>query len=118
MLFRYDVVALAYKGGKIFYYKQKAIQPGQYTFSLSPIAETELKKILNSYSKEESTDILNEYEYQLFEQQETIRTIQLTKELDFITEVKRAIWNCFGDALVPAVTAPSAEGEDLGSGPK
>jgi cytochrome c2 len=115
MLFKYDAVAIAYKGDKIFFYKQTTIQPGKYTFRLSSITETELKKILNSYSKEKSSDMLNEYQYQLFEQQEAIRNVQLKNELDFITVIKTAIWNCFNDTIV---IAPGAEGEDVGSGPK
>jgi hypothetical protein len=109
MLFKYDVVAIAYKGDKVFFYKQKNIQPGQYTFSLAPITESELKKILNAYSKEKSNDILNEYEYQLFEQQEAIRNVQLRKELNFINQLRISIWNCFDGYF------PSAEGEDVGN---
>jgi hypothetical protein len=58
--------------------------------------------------------MLNEYEYQLFEQQEIRRDVQLRKELDFVRQIKGAIWNCFEGGI------PAAVGEDVGKpgGPK
>jgi len=99
MLFKYDAIAIAYKGDKIFFYKQTSIQPGQYTFRLSSITETELKKILNSYSKEKSSDMLNEYEYRVFEQNEARREVELRKEQDFLWKVFTSIFHCAGEGM-------------------
>ena len=99
MLFKYDVVAIAYKGDKIFFYKQTAIQPGQYTYKLSSITKTELKKILNFYSKEKSSDMLNEYEYRVFEQNEARKEVELRKEQDFLWKVFVSIFHCAGEGM-------------------
>jgi len=117
MLFKYDAIAIGFKGDQAYFYKQINLQPGQYTFRLSAITNKELKQQLKTASKEKSGEMLNEYEYQVFEQQEIRREVQLKKESDFIEVVKRAIWAC-GDAgfpeLDPALKKPAAEGEEMG----
>ena len=94
MLFKYDLVAIGFKGEQAYLYKQNNLQPGHYTFRLSAITEKELKQQLMTGSKERSEEILNEYEYQLFEQQEIRMEIQLRNELDFRDQVMNAIWPC------------------------
>jgi cytochrome c2 len=94
MLFKYDAVAIGFKGEQAYFYKQTNLQPGQYSFRLSATTDKELKQQLKTGSKERSEEMLNEYEYQLFEQQEIRREIQLRKELDFRNQVMNAIWPC------------------------
>ena len=93
-LFRYDVVAIGYKGDKIFYYKQENLQPGQYTFSLTSITEKELKGHLQKYSGEKSNELKTEFEYQLFEQQEIMRYVQLRKDDEFREKIAVSIFSC------------------------
>ena len=94
MLFKYEVIAIGFKGEQAYFYKQTNLQPAQYTFRLSAITDKELKQQLKAGSKERSTEMLNEYEYQLFEQQEIRREVQLRKEQDFRTQIMNAIWPC------------------------
>ena len=94
MLFKYEVIAIGFKGEQAYFYKQTNLQPAQYTFRLSAITDKELKQQLKAGSKERSTGMLNEYEYQLFEQQEIRREVQLRKEQDFRTQIMNAIWPC------------------------
>ena len=94
MLFKYDAVAIGFNGEQAYFYKQTHLEPGQYSFRLSAITDKELKQQLKTGSKERSEEMLNEYEYQLFEQQEIRREVQLRKERDFRTQIMTAIWPC------------------------
>lgn len=94
-LFKYDAIAIAYKGTQAFFYRQVNLQPGNYVFKLSSITEQEIKGQLKNYSREKGKNINTEFEYQLFEQQETIREIQVGKEEDFRLKIARAIFSCF-----------------------
>lgn len=102
MLFRYEVLAIGFKGDQTYFYKQTNLQPGQYGFRLSSVTEKELKQILKSNTKDKSDEIFNEYEFQLFEQQEMRREIQLRKEQDFRTQIMMAIWSC-GERIFPEI---------------
>ena len=93
-LFSYDVVAIGYKGNKIFYYKQANVQPEQYAVGLSSVSEKELKGILQKYSGQKSNEIRTEFEYQLFEQQEIMRQVQLRKDYEFREKIAAAIFSC------------------------
>ena len=111
MLFKYDAIAIGFKGEQAYFYKQTNLQPGQHVFRLSAIAEKELKQVLKANTKDKSDELFNEYEFQLFEQQEIRREVQLEKELDFRNQVMRAIWNCgeakfARDELVAPVADP------------
>jgi len=87
------------------------LQPGQYTFRLTAINDKQLKQQLKTSSNDRSEEMLNEFEYQLFRQQEIRREVQLRKELDFRNQVMRAIWNCargpFSETNVGPVAAPA-----------
>jgi len=96
-LFKYDAIAIAYKGTQAFFYRQVNLQPGNYVFRLSAITEQEIKDQLKNYSRQKVKDINTEFEYQLFEQQEAIRETQLRKEQDFRLKIAAAIFNCFGE---------------------
>jgi len=93
-LFSYDVVAIGYRGDKIFYYKQANVQPGQYAVGLSSVSEKDLKGILQKYSGQKSNELRTEFEYQLFEQQEIMRQIQLRKDHEFREKIAAAIFSC------------------------
>lgn len=93
-LFRYDVVVLGYKGSQAYYHKKENLQPGQYTFSLSSIPEKELKGMLQNYSGQKSDELKTEFEYQLFNQQEIMRQVQLRKDYEFREKVAAAIFSC------------------------
>ena len=111
MLFRYDAVAIGFKGDQAYHYRQPSLQPGQYTFRLTAINDKQLKQQLKTSSNDRSEEMLNEFEYQLFRQQEIRREVQLRKELDFRNQVMRAIWNCargpFSETNVGPVAAPA-----------
>jgi hypothetical protein len=109
-LFKYDAVAIAYKGTEIFFYRQTAIQPGEYSFKLSPVTENELKEILKNYSGNKPEELKTELEYRLFEQQEVIRQVQLRKDIEFRQIIEDAIFNCTeGDALRTTTPAPAKD---------
>ncbi len=109
-LFRYDVVALAYKGTQAYYYRQQNVQPQNYMFSLSTITDNALRMSLNTYSFSKTKSLNSEFEYQLFEQQEVMRQIQLQKDLDFREQVSAAIFKCNQDRPLtkPATTEGSS----------
>jgi hypothetical protein len=100
-LFKYDAVAIAYKGTETFFFKQSSIQPGQYSFTLSPIPENELKDVLKNYSVTKSADLNTEIEYRLFEQQEVIRQVQVRKDWEFRQQVAAAIFKCEAERPFP-----------------
>ena len=93
-LLRYDAIAIGYKGAQTYFYKQVNLQPGQYTFKLSPISENELKGLLKKYSASKSKDLKTELEYQLFEQQEIKKEMQLRKDEDFRESIAATIFGC------------------------
>jgi hypothetical protein len=102
-LFRYDALALAYKGADIYYYRQENLQPGAYTFILTSVQQEQLGELFKKYQLSKSTAIKKEWEYQLFERQEAIRQIQVRKDVEFRLQVAWSIFKCFLDgALVPA----------------
>ena len=107
-LFRYDAVVIGFKGDQTYFYKHTNLQPGQHRFRLSPITEKELKQVLKPGVKDNSVEMYSEYEFQLFEQQEIRREVQLRKERDFITQVMTVIWPC-GEGRFAI-----AEGDELG----
>jgi hypothetical protein len=105
-LFHYDAVVLAYKGTDVFYFRQKSIQPAAYTFRLSPVSNNMLQKSLQEYSVNRTKDLQSEFEYQLSEQEESIRQLQLQKDLQFREQVAAAIFKCGREGAVPD-TVPS-----------
>ena len=107
-LFRYDAVVVGFKGDQTYFYRQGNVQPGQHSFRLSAITEKELKQVLKSGVKDNSVEMYNEYEFQLFEQQEVRREIELRKKRDFITQIMTVIWPC-GEGRFAI-----AEGDELG----
>jgi len=112
-LLGYDAVALAFKDDKTYFYRQNNIQPGDHVFKLSLTTEKELKNNLNIYSKQRSSDIKKEFEYQVFRQAELKRQSELRKEEDFREKVAFAIFSC-GEGRLYAW--PAAEGGDVGTG--
>ena len=94
LLFKYDAVAIGYKGTQTFFYRQPGLQPGSHVFRLSLTTEKELKDVLKNYSNQKSKEFETELEYQLFEQQEIVRQVQLRKEEEFREKVASAIFNC------------------------
>ena len=106
-LFKYDAVALAFKGTNAFYYKQKNIAAGKYSFRLAPVTEDALRNELRSYPLDKSPSFQSQFEYQLFEQQEAARQLALRKEEEFRDKVARSIFNCFGESRPVAAPADS-----------
>jgi hypothetical protein len=96
-LFKYDAIAIAYKGTQAFFYRKVDLQPGNYVFKLSSVTEQETKDQLKKYSRQRVKDINSEFEYLLFEQQEAIREMQLRQDQDFRLKVATAIFSCFGE---------------------
>ena len=93
-LFKYDAVVLAYKGEQAYFYRQSNVAPKEYTFSLSPLTEAELKAALKIYSLNKTKELNTEFEYQLFEQQEVLRQLQLRKDQQFREKVAESIFSC------------------------
>ena len=102
-LFKYDVIALAYKGTQAYYFNGQNIEPKEYLLSLAPVTDTALRIAVNKYSVSKTTALITDFEYQLFEQQETIRQVQLQKDVEFRQKIAQSIFNC----LAPANTAPA-----------
>lgn len=100
-LFRYDVLALAYRGGETFFYQQQAVPPGNYTFRLNAISEPALQQRLNIYQGGKNKVLQQEAAYQIFVRQELMRQVQLQKDLEFRQQVLAAIFKCARSA--PAV---------------
>jgi len=101
-LFRYDAVAMAYKGGQAYFFKQAGLQPKEYQFKLSAISDVELRAELRRYPLNKGTELRTEFEYQLFEQQETARRLQYMKDVEFRAKVAASIFDC-GEASTPVV---------------
>jgi len=93
-LFRYNAVALAYKGGQAYFYRQAGLQPKEYSFSLSPLSNEQVKAALEAYSFNKGKEIITEFEYRLFEQEETLRQLQLIKDRQFREKIAASIYNC------------------------
>lgn len=94
-LFRYNVVALGYKGTQAFEYRQAAVQPGNYSVDLSSVSNEELKTMLEQYSASKQRSLQEEWNYQLFEQQEAERQVQVRMDMDFRSQVAAAIFKCY-----------------------
>lgn len=94
-LFKYDAVVLAYKGEQTYFYRQSNVEPKEYTFSLSPLTEAELNTALKIYALNKAEELTTEFEYQLFEQQEMLRQLQLQKDQQFREKVAKSIFNCY-----------------------
>ena len=93
-LFHYDVLVLAYKGTQAFFCRQPDVQPKEYVFTLSPLSDEVLRKMLKNYSHNKKRELRSEFEYQLFTQSETFRQIQLQKNLEFRVQVAASIFSC------------------------
>ncbi|WP_462252484.1 hypothetical protein [Ferruginibacter sp.] len=94
-LFKYDAVVLAYKGEQAYFYRQSNVEPKEYTFFLSPLTEAELKAALKIYSFSKVKELNTEFEYQLFQQQEVLRQLQLRKDQQFREKVAESIFSCY-----------------------
>ena len=94
-LFKYDAVVLAYKGEQAYFYRQSNVAPKEYTFSLSPLTEAELKTALKIYALNKTKELNTEFEYQLFEHQEALRQLQLRKDQQFREKVAESIFSCY-----------------------
>lgn len=94
MLLSYDAIAVAYKGTQAYYFKQEKIQPQHYLFKLTAVDEKNLNGILNSYDSQKKIDLIEEFKYQLFEQQETERKVNIQKNEEFRRVVAGSIFNC------------------------
>ncbi|MBL7747632.1 MAG: hypothetical protein JNM19_09420, partial [Chitinophagaceae bacterium] len=111
-LFRYDAVVLAYKGTETYYYRQRSLQATSYSFALSRVSPGELSAIVKTYSISRSTELNKEFAYQLFEQQENLRQVQVRKDQAFREQVAAAIFKCLeGDraAVYDAMTQPQSK---------
>jgi len=64
--------------------------------SLSPLSNEILHATLNAYSLNKTVTLKAEFDYQLFEQQESARQIQLQKDLRFREQVAQSIFGCTG----------------------
>jgi hypothetical protein len=93
-LFKYDAVVLAYKGDQAYFYRQSNVEPKEYTFSLSPLTEAELKAALKIYDFNKAKELNTEFEYQFFEQQEVLRQLKLQKDQQFREKVAASIFSC------------------------
>jgi len=93
-LFRYDAVVLAYKGTETHYYQHRSLQGTSYSFALSRVSPRELSAIVKTYSISRSTELNTEFAYQLFEQQENLRHVQVRKDQAFREQVAAAIFKC------------------------
>lgn len=106
-LFRYDAVALAYKGNQPFFYRLSGLHPGEYTFSLLPVSEAVIKAELKKYSLNKAEELKTEFEYRLFEQKENMRQIQLLKDTRFREQAAFSIFNCYDGEYWPAKDSAS-----------
>ena len=108
-LFRYDAVALAYKGNQPFFYRLVGLQPGEYTFSLLPVSVEVIKAELKKYSLNKAEALKTEFEYRLFEQKESMRQIQLLKDIRFREQIAFSIFNCYEGEYWPAKDSNSTK---------
>jgi hypothetical protein len=105
-LFRYDLVVLGYRGDEIFYYRQQSVPPGNHSIHLAPVTQQVLRSILRNYNKINSKEWKEEFEYQLAEQQELKRVVQLRKDREFREMIASAIFSCWEGALHMAGETP------------
>jgi hypothetical protein len=87
-------MVLAYKGEQAYFYRQSNVQPKEYTFSLYPLTEAELKDVLKIYSFYKTKELNTEFEYQLFQQKEVLRQLQLQKDNQFREKIALSIFSC------------------------
>lgn len=105
-LFRYDMVAVGFKGTQQYYYKQTNLQPGQHHFSLSAISDIELVNAVKEYSAPKTKELKDEFAFRLFEQQEVARQLQLIKDAEFREQIADVIFKCYEGA---ATTSPKKD---------
>jgi len=95
-LFKYEAIAIAYKGTQAYFFKQQNVQAKEYPLGVLPVTDEALRKSLSTYSLSKSKALKNDFEYQLFEQQETIRLVQLQKDMAFREKIAQSIFACAG----------------------
>ncbi|MGG9962802.1 anti-sigma factor family protein [Ferruginibacter sp. SUN106] len=95
-LFKYEAVVVAYKGTQAYFFKQENVQAKDYILSVFPVTDVALRKSLSTYSLSKSEALKKDVNYQLFEQQETIRLVQLQKDMEFREKIAAAIFTCGG----------------------
>jgi hypothetical protein len=109
-LFRYQAVAVGYKGTQVYYHREPSLPPGNYTFTLEATDEKALRTALSVYTVGKNTALQKELAYQLFEQQEIIRQLQVQKDKTFREQVAGAIFKCWeakdGPKPIQAATTP------------
>ena len=93
-LFKYDAVVLAYKGTQAYLLQQHDLQPQQYHFTLEPATGETLRSVLNNYSVDKDLAPKKDLDFQLFEQQEAARQMQLLKDMEFRKKIAASIFNC------------------------
>ncbi|GAB2812011.1 anti-sigma factor family protein [Ferruginibacter profundus] len=93
-LFKYEAIAVAYKGTQAYFFKQQNVQAKDYVLTVLPVTDEALRKSLNTYSLSKGNALKNDFDYQLFEQQETIRQVQLQKDMEFRDKIAASIFTC------------------------
>ena len=95
-LFRYNAVAIGYKGEQMFFAQERSLSEAVYSLELTAITEKQFREALQQYSKRISKELKEETDYRLFEQQEELRQIQLENERVLREQVAAAIFKCGG----------------------
>jgi hypothetical protein len=109
-LFRYDAVAVGYKGDKLFFATQQSLQEPSYTLQLSSVTEKQLNIVLNKYSPGMAKDLKVETAYQLFEQLEELRQVKILDDWTFKGNVAAAIFKCVqGDGAFTMPVTPNKD---------
>jgi hypothetical protein len=98
-LLAYDAVALAYKGTQACLWRQADVQAQTYRITLQPVSETELRSLLNVYESGRQKEMQRAFEYELFEQVEAQRQVQVRKDEEFRLVIARVIFNCGTTAI-------------------
>jgi hypothetical protein len=110
-----NLICLGYIGEQVFYLSIDKVEPKEYRdIELLPISQSELKGNLDKYDNMQRNNLLNEFDYQMFEVQERKRQNSLRKRQEFRMEIEHVIFPCSrpipNGVPLPANSIPIAEG--------
>jgi hypothetical protein len=99
MLFKNELVVLAYKGEKAYFKYLDAVNPNEnYDISLGEISENELKAQLNDLKKlQQSEEMKKDVAHQFFLQADAKRRKVFLEKEKFIRRIERVIFPCGND---------------------
>jgi mono/diheme cytochrome c family protein len=100
-LMKYDLVVVGFKGEEVFYSQTYKVQPEAYSVSLKETSKKDLEAVLNEgHSVSQSKDILSDFDFQVFNQKESIRRKKIEEREKFKMKVSRIVYPCTSSIIM------------------